>query len=135
MQRRSVYKCTRCGQATSEADEADHAAKSPLSKLPDRKNKIDRWATPKYWAGRKRLGLCFVQGRWNVSDALRFVLGGNAEVVMKLTLIAAALATLIGSQAQASWAEVRIWSIRCSLAPTRVGTRTGRLRYYDPAFI
>jgi bifunctional non-homologous end joining protein LigD len=25
-------------------------AKSPLSKLPDRKNKIDKWAAPKYWA-------------------------------------------------------------------------------------
>lgn len=25
-------------------------AKSPLSKLPDRKNKIDKWTAPKYWA-------------------------------------------------------------------------------------
>lgn len=25
-------------------------AKSPLSKSPDRKNKIDHWAAPKYWA-------------------------------------------------------------------------------------
>ena len=25
-------------------------AKSPLSKMPDRKNKIDKWAAPKYWA-------------------------------------------------------------------------------------
>jgi ATP-dependent DNA ligase len=25
-------------------------AKSPLSKLPDRKNKIDHWVAPKYWA-------------------------------------------------------------------------------------
>jgi bifunctional non-homologous end joining protein LigD len=25
-------------------------AKSPLAKLPDRKNKIDKWAAPKYWA-------------------------------------------------------------------------------------
>ena len=25
-------------------------ANSPLSKLPDRKNKIDHWASPKYWA-------------------------------------------------------------------------------------
>ena len=25
-------------------------AKSPLSNLPDRKNKIDKWAAPKYWA-------------------------------------------------------------------------------------
>ena len=25
-------------------------AKSPLSKMPDRKNKIDKWTAPKYWA-------------------------------------------------------------------------------------
>lgn len=25
-------------------------AKSPLSHVPDRKNKIDKWAAPKYWA-------------------------------------------------------------------------------------
>ena len=25
-------------------------AKSPLSTMPDRKNKIDKWAAPKYWA-------------------------------------------------------------------------------------
>jgi ATP-dependent DNA ligase len=25
-------------------------ARSPLSKLPDRKNKIDKWTEPKYWA-------------------------------------------------------------------------------------
>jgi bifunctional non-homologous end joining protein LigD len=25
-------------------------AKPPLSKAPDRKNKIDKWAAPKYWA-------------------------------------------------------------------------------------
>jgi ATP-dependent DNA ligase len=25
-------------------------SKSPLSTLPDRKNKIDHWAAPKYWA-------------------------------------------------------------------------------------
>ena len=25
-------------------------AKTPLAKVPDRKNKIDHWAAPKYWA-------------------------------------------------------------------------------------
>ena len=54
---RAVYRCTgRSGLTNTTIVELARLlklitlAKSPLSHVPDRKNKIDKWAAPKYWA-------------------------------------------------------------------------------------